>query len=149
MHPIDVDELQQTLAHAQRMVDELMRSPVPTHPQNPSERQQAARDEAQASGQELITPLAACKLFKKSAATVRRAVNHGHVWAPYVLQATGTPTNLIDLKSAIHYWNHADPDTIHIMRNNGNTLTINGNSYNILSLERLIDHRDLHRKDHQ
>ena len=53
---------------------------------------------------EVLTPLAACMLFGKSAEAVRRAVAEGHVMSPVALAFGAQPIRLLDLQSAVNYW---------------------------------------------
>ena len=107
------------------------------------ERRQAAINEARQEGREVLTPRAVCKLFGKSAPTVRRAVSEGHVWAQFTLNFTAKPVALIHLKSAISYWGNHDPDLLERMRENGHVLGVDGLSYNVLSPTPLVTLREL------
>ncbi len=53
---------------------------------------------------EVLTPVAACELFGKSAEAVRRAVAEGFVKSPGELRFGVRPIRLIDLQSALDYW---------------------------------------------
>ena len=107
-----------------------------------AERAQAAKDYARERGLELLTPLAACELFGKSAPTVRRAVAEDHVYAPFTLNATGKPVSLIKLESAIAYWGTPDEGLLNQMRDSGHVLSISGIGYNVLSPKPLVDLRN-------
>ena len=50
-----------------------------------AKRIREARDKAAAEGLELLTPLAARTLFRKSSEAIRKAVRLGHVAAPFAL----------------------------------------------------------------
>ena len=87
---------------------------------------------AAANGLELLTPLAACDLFSKSPPTVRRAVSHSHVYNPFVMHLSDKPVRLIDLSSAIAYWDVHSEARLDEMRANGTLMWIDERSYNIL-----------------
>ena len=107
------------------------------------ERIQATQDRARELGRELLTPLAACHLFGKSPATVRRAVSEGHVRAQFTLHATQKPVSLLRLDSATGYWGPPDPHLVGEMRDKGITLAVdNGLSYNVLSPRPLVSLRN-------
>ena len=69
-----------------------------------AKRIREARDKAAAEGLELLTPLAARTLFRKSSEAIRKAVRLGHVAAPFALWVTDRAVSLISLESAIDYW---------------------------------------------
>ena len=109
-------------------------------------RIQAAKVQAREMGFELLTPLAACRLFRKSPEAIRKAVRNGHVFAPFDLRATDKNVGLIRLDSAIDYWgsqgsNDFD-ERLDEMRDNGLTLSVQGVGYNILHPTPLLTLRD-------
>ena len=120
------------------LLKDLDRPPKQPYPRTEREREQAAKDKARETDRELLTPLAACKLFAKSSPTVRRAIAEGHVYAPFTLDATAKPVSLIQLKSAIAYWGQHDEHLLNEMRDNGHTLGVSGSVYNVLSPTLLV-----------
>ena len=113
--------------------------------QRPAERatDNPRKESTKFEGLELLTPLAACNLFEKSAPTVRRAVADKLVYSPFVLHVSGKPVRLIDLRSAIAYWRvvHSE-QRLKEMRSNGNLMWIEEREYNILHPEPLITRGD-------
>ena len=53
---------------------------------------------------ELLTPLAASRLFKRSSEAVRTAVRIGHVASVCTVALSSKPVRLISVNSAIKYW---------------------------------------------
>ena len=113
-------------------------------PQRPPQRDTAdpRKGRAQWNRCELLTPLAACDLFKKVAPTVRRAAAERLVYSPFVLHVSGKPVRLIDLRSAIAYWGPRSERRLNEMRANGNLMVIEEREYNILHPEPLITRGD-------
>ena len=115
------------------------------YPQRPTERGTAdpRKEAARWYRRELLTPLAACDLFEKSAPTVRRAAADKLVYSPFVLHVSGKPVRLIDLRSAIAYWSveHSE-HRLKEMRANGNLMVIDEREFNILHPEPLITRGD-------
>ena len=113
-------------------------------PQRPPESDIAdpRKEHARWNGYELLTPLAACDLFKKSPPTVRRAAAERFVYSPFVLHVSGKPVRLIDLRSAIAYWGPHSEHRLDEMRANGYLMLIEERGYNILHTEPLITRGD-------
>ena len=97
-----------------------------------AERIRRAREEAQAEGRELLTPLAARTLFSKSGEAIRKAVRLGHVAAPFTLRANERDVALIDLGSAVDYWGQPDANLLIQMRANAHNLGIGYLVYSVL-----------------
>ena len=95
MSSLSESERQRHIQVLKLILKDLDRPVRQPYPRIDTEREEAAKDEARAAGRELLTPLAACRLFNKSAPTVRRAVSEGRVWAPFTLNATGKSMALI------------------------------------------------------
>ena len=147
MSSLSESERQRRIQVLKLILKDLDRPVRQPYPRIDTEREEAAKDEARAAGRELLTPLAACRLFNKSAPTVRRAVSEGRVWAPFTLNATGKSMALISLESATSYWEEFTPDDLEIMRDNGQTLGVKGLVYNILSPEPLVSLRNLEEQE--
>ena len=99
-------------------------------------RTETAKVQARELGFEVLTPLAACRLFGKSPEAVRKAVRNGHVVVACDLRVTDKTVGLIRLDSAISYWgtqgsNDFD-ERLNEMRDNGQMMGIWGVGYNIL-----------------
>ena len=144
MYTLDKEERQQLIGLLELVIDQLRLAPAKP-PHSATDLHQAAKHEAQDLNLELLTPLAAAELFKKSGATVRRAILEGHIIAPYKLQVTARPVKLIDLPSALKYWKNDYRDDldsdIDRMRTNGQVVNINGAYFNILSTKHLVTNR--------
>ena len=54
--------------------------------------------------QEVLTPLGAAVLFRRSGEAIRRAVREGLVESPFTISWTGKNVRMIDLESAAFYW---------------------------------------------
>lgn len=106
-----------------------------------AERQQAAKDRARQLGHEVLTPLAAKTLFGKSAEAVRKAVREQRVDAAFDLWVTDKSVALIVLGSAINYWGQPDSEAVERMRENGQTISVDGVGYNILHPTPLLNRR--------
>ncbi len=120
-------------------VIEGLKRPRPEHgPRTEADVVHGCKEVAAKWGLELLTPLAACDLFAKTAPTVRRAVADGLVYSPFMLNASGKPVRLIELESAIAYWGRPSERRLDEMRANGNLLRIGRFDYNILHPEPLI-----------
>ena len=105
-------------------------------------REAAARAEARRGGRELLTPLGAASLFKKSPEAVRKAASKGNVDVVFDLWATERNVALILLKSAIRYWGDPDPARLDAMREGGHVLGVDGVAYAVLHPKPLITLRD-------
>ena len=119
------------------------------HPNDPYyleyERIKEFRKRNEAEGRELMTPRAVVRLFRKAPQTVRQAVRLGQVEAPYTLDATGKPVNLIRLASAVEFWKDVPDDfdeCLARMRADAHGLSIYGIGWNILNPEPLASLRD-------
>ena len=95
-------------------------------------RRQATKDRARQQSHEVLTPLAAKRLFGKSAEAVRKAVRNWHVEVGFDLWVTDKNVAMIRLHSAIDYWGEPDERTLDEMRRNGLTISVDGLGYNIL-----------------
>ena len=104
-------------------------------------RRQAAKDRARQQGHEVLTPLAAKSLFGKSPEAVRKAVRNLHVEAPFDLEASEKKVALILLNSAADYWGQPDAGAVDAMRENGQTISVDGVIYNILHPKPLLTKR--------
>ena len=113
-------------------------------PQRPPESDTAdpRKERAEWNRCELLTPLAACDLFEKSAPTVRRAASERLVYSVFVLHVSGKPVRLIDLRSAIAYWGPHSERRLDEMRANGNLMWIEEREYNILHPRPLVTRGD-------
>ena len=113
-------------------------------PRQPRERDTAdpRKEAAWWNRCELLTPLAACDLFKKSPPTVRRAAAERRVYIAFVLHVSGKPVRLIDLRSAIAYWGPHSEERLDEMRANGNLMVIEEREYNILHPGPLVTRGD-------
>ena len=107
-----------------------------------SDTADSRKERAQWNRCELLTPLAACDLFKKSPPTVRRAASERFVYSPFVLHVSGKPVRLIDLQSAIAYWGPRSEHRLDEMRANGNLMLIEEREYNILHPGPLVTRGD-------
>ena len=111
------------------------------------ERQAAARAEARRAGQELLTPLGAVSLFKKSPEAVRKAASKAHVEVVFDLWATERSVSLIHLQSAVEYWGEPDPARLDAMREEGHLLAANELIYNVLHPKPLLTLRNADEMD--
>ena len=100
--------------------------------------EQAAKLDAHNNNRELLTPQAACEVFGISVPTVHRAVAENLVCVQFQLRITTKPLDLIRLESAVHRWGQPDPHLLHHMRDHGQVLGIEGQSYNILNVNPLV-----------
>lgn len=130
-----------------RMIEDLDRRGPQHRPLTESDVSDRSKELTEHQGLELLTPLAACDLFAKTAPTVRRAVAEGLVYSPFALNVTGKPVRLIDLRSAIAYWGPPGARRLDEMRTNGNLLRIEVLDYNILHPEPLVTATDPHEED--
>ncbi len=64
----------------------------------------ALQDFLSATRHELLTPLAASRLFKRSTEAVRTAVRNGHIQHRCTVALSSKPVRLISVRSAIDYW---------------------------------------------
>ena len=106
------------------------------------ERVQHAKDEAQRAGRELLTPIAARKLFGKSPEAVRQAVRNGCIEAEFDLWVTDKNVSMIRLDSAISYWGQPPGPELQRMRDNCVTIADRSVIYNLLSPRPLLSPRD-------
>ena len=53
---------------------------------------------------EVLTPLGASILFRRSGEAIRRAVREGYVESPFTISWTGKNIRMIELESAEFYW---------------------------------------------
>ena len=112
-------------------------------------RVQKAKDDARRDGREVLTPLAAMDLFKKSPEAIRKAVRTGRVTAEFDLWVTDKKVSMIDLRSAVNYWGGDGSDLddrLDQMRENGLTFAYGHSdrwlTFNILHPDPLIRFRD-------
>ena len=112
------------------------------YPQTEAQRIRAAKDEARGLGFELLTPLAAAKLFQKSPEAVRKATRTGRVEVVFDLRVTDRNVAMIRLNSAIEYWGEPDEQRLGEMRDNGLTMGVSSGVWNILHSKPLLDLRD-------
>lgn len=109
-------------------------------------RIQAAKEQARELKRELLTPLAASKLFKKSPEAVRKAVRNRQVFVEFNLRPSNRIIVLIQLESAMRYWgtqsSHDFEMRLNEMRDNGMTLSVSGLPYNVLHPTPLLTLRD-------
>ena len=95
-------------------------------------------EDCRESGRELLTPMAAAKLFGISLAAVRMARTHGHIDTYVRLSVTGKPVELILLQSALRYWRKTAndiEDALNSFRRNGTTMAIDAEFFNVLHSE--------------
>ena len=99
-------------------------------------RQRKAKEEAKELGFEVLTPQAATVLFGISASAVRQARLGEHVYTSFIVNLTGRPLHLVQLRSSIEYWQDKKrddfDDMLEDMRGNGHILSIGGIAYNVL-----------------
>ena len=107
-----------------------------------AQRIQAAKDEARRLGFELLTPLAAAKLFQKSPEAVRKATRTGRVEVVFDLRVTDRNVAMIRLNSAIEYWGEPDEQRLGELRDNGLTMGVSSGVWNILHSKPLLELRD-------
>ena len=85
---------------------------------------------------EVLTSAAAEYLFGVSGSAVQHARLKGRIHSPVTLDVTGKPVNLIDLESAIEYWQSKKrldfEDVLEDMRENGHLLAVRNTTYNVL-----------------
>lgn len=99
-------------------------------------RVKAAKQRAREFGWELLTPLSVTDLFGVTASAVRQARLNGYVYAPFKFNVTDKDLHLLDLGSAVEYWDARKPvdfdAKLEKMRENGITLGVNNVCYNVL-----------------
>ena len=108
-----------------------------------AKRRQVAKDKARERGHEVLSPLGAKKLFGKSAEAIRKAVRNRHVEVGFDHCITDKRVALILLNSAIDYWGQPDDSVVDKMRENGQTISVDGLVYNILHPTPLVAPRRL------
>lgn len=74
---------------------------------------------------EVLTPIAACALFGKSAEAVRRAVAEGHVKSRFELRFGARPIRLLDLDSAMKYWHRSSQPSLRPIEDDLATMRFN------------------------
>ena len=109
--------------------------------QREAERIRAGKDEARTLGLELLTPLAAAKLFQKSPEAIRKATRTRHM-VVFDLWFMDNKVPMFRLRSAIEDWGEPDEQLVTEMRENGLTLGVDHLCYNILHVRPLLELRD-------
>ena len=106
------------------------------------ERQRAAKERAKEYGLEVLTPQAAMSLFGISAPAVRQARLGGHVLTRLILEITDKSVHLLDLASAIDYWQDKKREdfdaTLEDMRENGHPMGVGSSVYNVLHVKPIV-----------
>ena len=73
---------------------------------------------------DVLTPLAAAALFKRSPNAVRTAVRKGRVETAFTLFVTNKDVHLIDLDSAVAYWGKNESYEVNLVKFKANGATI-------------------------
>ena len=110
-----------------------------------------AKELAEASGFEVLTPAAAVELFEVTPGDVRTARIRGNVAVSFTLELTGKPLHLVNLQSAVEYWGQKKRPTfdtaLATMRRAGTLVGVNWIAYDLLHDRPLVRLEDVVAED--